>query len=205
MDWTTERVVSEMKEGLEFLNKYDNPMVSVLGGARVPRGSEHYAKAYQTGYELGADGFAILTGGGIGIMEAANKGAKEAGGVSLGIKAELIRNEKTEQNIHTDAIDLHFIFIRRFLLAIKSEALIFFPGGYGTLSEFFEFLVLIKLGISDPVPLIFVHKEYWQGLINWMHEEPNKEGLLATDVLDITTLRFADTPEEILDIVFNCC
>jgi len=205
VDWTTDKVQEEITEGLNFLNKYPNPIVSVLGGARVKPGGEHYQKAYETGKALGMDGFAILTGGGIGIMEAANRGASDAHGVSLGIKAELIHGEQVKGAIHTDSISLHFIFVRRFLLAIKSQALIFFPGGYGTLSEFFEFLVLMKLQIGDEVPLIFVNEEYWKGLMDWMHGQPHDEGLLATDIYDIPTLRFANDVPEIVRQVKECC
>jgi uncharacterized protein (TIGR00730 family) len=140
----------------------------------------------------------VLSGGGSGIMEAANRGAYDGGGVSLGIKAELIKGESVKDHIYTEAISLHFIFVRRFLLAVESQALVFFPGGYGTLSEFFEFLVLIKLGISDEVPLIFVNRRYWQGLIDWMHNFPNKAGFLGTDIKDIPNIKFAENHEQII-------
>lgn len=201
IDGTSELVEEEMRNGLEFIDSYDEPIVSILGGAQVKKKSRHYKLAYETGYLLGQEGYAVATGGGIGIMEAANKGAKDGGGISLGIKAELIKGEKVKSSVHTAEINLHFIFVRRFLLAIKSQALIFFPGGYGTLSEFFEFLVLMKLNIGDDVPLIFVDKQYWKGLFDWLHKNPAKEGLLKFDAQDIDLLQFTESPRRIVDIV----
>jgi uncharacterized protein (TIGR00730 family) len=201
IDGTAELVQEEIRNGLEFIDRYEEPLVSVLGGAQVKKSSRHYKLAYKTGYLLGEEGYAVATGGGIGIMEAANQGAKDGGGISLGIKAELIHGEAVQPGVHTDEISLHFVFVRRFLLAVKSQALIFFPGGYGTLSEFFEFLVLMKLNIGDDVPLIFVDKEYWKGLFDWMHNNPAKEGLLKFDPQDIELLQFAEKPEEIVRIV----
>lgn len=201
IDATAEMAEEEIRNGLEFIDHYEEPMVSILGGARVKKNSKHYKLAYETGYLLGQEGYAVTTGGGIGIMEAANQGAKDAGGISLGIKAELIKGEKVRKTVHTDEINLHFIFVRRFLLAIKSQALVFFPGGYGTLSEFFEFLVLMKLNIGDDVPLVFVDKKYWKGLFDWLHKNPAKEGLLRFDAQDIDLLQFTESPKRILDIV----
>ncbi len=201
IDGTAALVEEEIRNGLEFIDHYEEPMVSVLGGAQVKKKSRHYKLAYETGYLLGEEGYAVATGGGIGIMEAANQGAKDGGGISLGIKAELIKGEKVRKMVHTDEISLHFVFVRRFLLAIKSQALIFFPGGYGTLSEFFEFLVLMKLDIGDDVPLIFVDKKYWQGLFDWLHKNPAKEGLLKFDPQDIDLLRFAETAPQVIRIV----
>ena len=198
INWTARNVEREVQLGLKFLNEYPNPMVTFLGGARVLPEAQYYKLAYSTAKHLAKNGASILTGGGSGVMEAANRGAYDAGGVSLGIKAQLIKGEEVLDDIYTGAISLHFIFVRRFLLAIESQALVFFPGGYGTLSEFFEFLVLIKLQISDEVPLIFVNRRYWQGLIDWMHESPAKYGMVATDIKDIPNIKFAENHEQIV-------
>lgn len=201
IDWTTEKAQEEIRSGLTMLNRYPQHLISFFGGARMPQDNPHFTLAYDAAHALASKNFAVLSGGGTGIMEAANRGAIEAGGVSLSIKAGLIHGEEVADDIYTESLTLHFIFVRRFLLAIKSEALLFFPGGFGTLSEFFEFLVLIQLHISDDVPLIFVDRNYWEGLLQWLDEFPHKQGLIVERVRDIAALKFADTAEEIVQIV----
>lgn len=137
--------------------------------------SDVYKKCLYFSRELGKKGYAILSGGGPGIMHAANAGATEAKAHSIGLRAELLKGEEVTDPIFTQKLSFHFLFARRFIMSIKSEALIFFPGGYGTLNELFEYAVLMQTGIVDTVPIICVDKKYWQGLFDWLKNNPIKE------------------------------
>ena len=120
-------------------------------------------------------GYAILSGGGPGIMHAANSGAMEAGAPSIGLRAELLEEQEVTDKIFTHKLSFHFLFTRRFIMSIKSEALVFYPGGYGTLNELFDYAVHMQTNIIDTVPIICVNKKYWQGLFDWLKENPLKK------------------------------
>ena len=134
-------------------------------------------------------------------MHAANSGAREANTPSIGLKAELLTKEKINDNIYTHELSFHFIFVRRFIMSIKSDALIFYPGGYGTLNELFEYLTLMQTGIVDIVPIICVNRKYWKGLFDWLKRNPTREGFLIHSNEDLKLLHFVDESDEILDIL----
>ena len=134
-------------------------------------------------------------------MHAANSGATEANVASIGLKAELLKGEKITDPIYTEELSFHFLFVRRFIMSIKSEALIFYPGGYGTLNELFEYAVLMQTGIVDGVPIICVNRKYWQGLFDWLKNNPLKENFFIQDLEDLKLLNFVDTDEEIFEIL----
>jgi uncharacterized protein (TIGR00730 family) len=199
--WTIKHVSKEIDQGLALLNKIDEPIISILGSHRPKPGTKYYKHAYKLGYELGREGYAIVTGGGPGIMEASNKGALDAGATSIGIKAGLLRNEKTNGEYFTSRLSYQFLFVRRFILSLKSNALVFYPGGFGTLNEFFEYLVLIQLAFIDKVPVICVDKKYWKGLFTWLNTVPKKEDFYINAKRDLSLVQFADTPEEVIKII----
>ena len=142
-----------------------------------------------------------MTGGGPGIMEAANKAAAMSGGPSVGIRAGLIKNEKVEGSPYTHLESFDFLFVRRFILSVKSDALIFYPGAYGTFNELFEYVVLVATGLVDKVPLICVGKTFWQGLFDWMKKQPVKKGMFPHGAKDLKMIHVVDNVTEIVKII----
>lgn len=163
------QVKKELYQGLELLNKIDKSIISFLGGSKIMKDSKLYKDAQELATQLGKKNYAILTGGGPGIMYAANKGAMESGTFSLGFSTRSL--EQISEPIFTHQLKCRHLFVARFLLAVKSDALIFYPGGYGTLNELFEYLALMQTGMVRKVPIICVGKEYWNGLFHWMKEK----------------------------------
>jgi uncharacterized protein (TIGR00730 family) len=197
--WITGAVKEELDAGLQLLDKIDAPIVTFLGSARVRPGDKHYDVAAATAKLLGTRGYAIMSGGGPGIMEAANVSAKKVGTVSIGVQAGMIRQENTSPKNFTHRIACKFLFVRRFLLNIGSSAMLVFPGGFGTLNELFEYVVLMQTGMIDRIPIILVNRSYWKGMDKWIHDKLLKEGMIGKD--DLKLLQYADTPEEILKII----
>src|SRR3989338_3593579 len=150
---------------------------------------------------LGKCGYAIVTGGGPGIMRAANQGAIKAKAPSIGIMASLIKGESIKDRIFTKQLSYHFLFVRRFVLSIKSDALIFFPGGYGTLNELFEYIVLIQLGFIDRVPIICIDREFWDGMFKWLESKPNAFGYYIETQRDLKLIQLADSADEALKLL----
>ena len=202
-DWTVEKVREEINKGLALLSKIDRKIVTFFGSHKIPVNNEYYKNCKSIAFELGKRNYAILSGGGPGIMHAANSGATEAKAPSIGLKAELLLGEKVTDPIFTNELSFHFLFVRRFIMSIKSEALIFYPGGFGTLNELFEYAVLMETGITDKVPIICVNKKYWGGLFNWLENHPLKKDFLIHDRKDFELLHFADNFDEIIDIIEN--
>jgi uncharacterized protein (TIGR00730 family) len=200
VDWTVGKVDKEIRQGLKILNSIDNKIVSVFGSHRISPGNVYYDHCYMTGFALGKKGYAVVTGGGPGIMEAANKGAFDAGVPSIGIKAALLSKEQVAKKVHTHSMSMNFLFVRRFLLSIKSNAFIFYPGGIGTLNEMFEYLVLMQTKMTDKVPMICVNRKYWKGMFAWMlSKEVSKYKLITKK--DLEDFILVDTTEEIVKAV----
>lgn len=195
---TTKKVQAEIQKGIELLKTIRSPIVTILGSHKGAPGSPWYDHCHETVSHLGKQGYAIMSGGGPGIMHAANSGAKKAGVPSIGIKAGLIQEEAIKDPIYTHEVTFSYLFVRRFILSIKSEALIFYPGGYGTLNELFEYIVLMQTKMVDTVPVILVGKKFWKGMFTWL-KEVNKEKYIRTE--DLKLLKFADTKSEIMRII----
>jgi uncharacterized protein (TIGR00730 family) len=195
---TTTKVQDEINQGLELLKEIQKPIITVLGSHKGEPGSNWYTHCYETTESLGKKGYAIMSGGGPGIMHAANSGAMAANTQSIGIKAGLIQEEAITDPIYTHEISFNFLFVRRFILAIKSQALIFYPGGYGTLNELFEYIVLIQTKMVDKVPVILVGKEFWKGMRTWL-QEVHAEGYIRDS--DLELIQFVDSTDEIIDII----
>lgn len=202
-EWTTEKVRQEINDGLALLEKIDKKMVTFFGSHRISKDSEYYLHCKSVAFELGKKGYAIVSGGGPGIMHAANSGATESKAPSIGLKAELLTGEKVTDPIFTNELSFHFLFVRRFIMSIKGEALIFYPGGFGTLNELFEYAVLMQTGIVDTVPIICVNKKYWEGLFDWLENNPMKEDFFIHGIKDLKLLYFVDDIKEIIKIIEN--
>lgn len=201
IEWTKKKVSKEIEESLKLLNSVEGRIISFFGSHKVESGNEYYDDAHALATELAKKGNTIISGGGPGIMEAANCGAKEAGGESIGIQADLIKGEQIPVECFTKSLPLHFLFTRRFALAVKSEVLIFYPGGYGTLNELFEYATLMSTDMVDRVPIICVNEKYWRGLFTWIKENPLKEDFLKHDMTDLELLHFVDDHQGALDLI----
>jgi len=191
--WRIFRIMSEFVSGFEFLRNYHHA-VTIFGSARTKPQAKIYKEAEHLAHKLSKEGFVIFTGGGPGIMEAANKGAYEAGGKSIGIGIK-IPEEETPNRYMTEKEEFKYFFVRKTMLAYASEIYVFFPGGFGTLDEFFEILTLIKTNKIEPLPIILVNKEFWTPLLEWMEETLHKKTQnIDKSFIDIYTL--VDTPDE---------
>lgn len=194
-------VEKEIDKGLLLLKSVKKKIISVFGSHTIKQDNPIYRHCEKTAFELGKKGYSIMTGGGPGIMKAANSGAYRAGVPSIGIKAKLLQKEQSVSGVHTHTLSLKYLFVRKFILAIKSEALVFYPGGFGTLDELFGFIVLSQTGMADKVPIICVNKKYWKGLFAWAKKEMLPRKLITKK--DIKLIKFVDDTEEIIRIIVN--
>ena len=172
--------------------------VSIFGSARAGEDDPRYALARDIGRRLGERGFAVITGGGPGIMEAANRGARDAGACSVGLNIEL-PFEQGPNPYQDIALMFHFFFARKVMFVRYATAFVVFPGGFGTLDELFEALVLIQTRKIREFPVVMVDTGYWDGLFAWMRERLAGEGMVAPDDLDL--MRCTDDPDEVVAIV----
>jgi uncharacterized protein (TIGR00730 family) len=192
--WRIFRIMAEFVEGFETLSKIP-PAVAVFGSARVLPGTEAYQKAEAIGALLGNNGYSVITGGGPGVMEAANKGATEAGATSVGLNIELPLEQKP--NIYANKLlNFRYFFVRKVMFVKYSIAFVILPGGFGTLDELFEAITLIQTRKIKPFPLILVGMDYWKGLMDWVGDTLLKEKMIAVEDLDI--VKTVDTAEEVL-------
>jgi uncharacterized protein (TIGR00730 family) len=199
INWKIFRIMAEFVEGFEFLAKLKNE-VTVFGSARSNLADPYYKIAKEFGYLCGKGGFTVITGGGPGIMEAANWGAFDAGGESVGIDIELPMEQRKNQYVRR-SIGFHYFFTRKVMLSASSQAYVYFPGGFGTLDELFEMLTLIQTGkMSDQVPVILVGKKYWQPMFEWLHDSVYNE-FHDISAEDLDLLHIVDTAEEAFEIV----
>jgi len=166
--WRIFKIMSEFVEGFEMIRKYKKA-VTFFGSARCGLDDEIYEEANKLSRLLSKDGFAVITGGGPGIMEAANSGAFQAGGKSVGLNIEMPIGEGHNTAVH-DSFNFHYFFTRKVMLTFASEAYIYFPGGFGTLDELFELMTLVKTGKIRHIPIILYGKEFWSPLLKWFDE-----------------------------------
>lgn len=198
---TAAKVASEIEKGLRLIKKIDNKIVTIFGAHLLKPESAYYQHAKQTAFELGKRGYAIITGGGPGVMHAANAGAMEAGAPSIGLKAGLLEGEQVFDPIYTHQMKFHFLFARNFVMSIKSHAFVVYPGNDGTLKELFEQTVLIGTRIVKTVPIVCVDAEYWRGLVEWLQNSHQRPDFYPSEAKDHTLLKFAGTTREIVEIV----
>jgi len=195
--WRLFRVLSEFVDGFETMaNIY--PAVSIFGSARTQPRSPEYKMTEKIAASLVKNGFNIISGGGPGIMEAANKGAAEAGGKSVGLNIQLPFEQKP--NCYANVrLDFRYFFIRRVMFVKYAVAYIVMPGGFGTLDEFFEAITLIQTKKIRPFPVIMIDSGYWKGLIDWMRDTMVKEKNISESDMDIFQL--VDDPEKAVEII----
>ena len=191
------RIHDEFAKGFEALAAITRG-VSIFGSARVRADDPRYALARDIGRRLGERGFAVITGGGPGIMEAANRGARDAGACSVGLNIEL-PFEQGPNPYQDIALMFHFFFARKVMFVRYATAFVVFPGGFGTLDELFEALVLIQTRKIRGFPVVMVDTGYWDGLFAWMRERLVGEGMIARE--DIDLMRCTDDPDEVVAIV----
>ncbi len=196
--WRIFRIMAEFTEGFEELYSV-GPAVSIFGSARTKPNDKYYKMAQETARLLGKAGFAVITGGGSGIMEAANKGAAQAGAKSVGLNIELPK-EQLPNEYQNISLHFRYFFCRKVMFLKYAHGFIVFPGGFGTLDEFFESLVLIQTLKQASFPVVLVGKEYWSGLVDWMSEKMLKEHHnVAANDMDVFTV--VDKPEDATRII----
>ncbi|RKY30083.1 MAG: TIGR00730 family Rossman fold protein [Candidatus Omnitrophota bacterium] len=197
--WRIFRIMAEFVDGFEELENVKNA-VTVWGSARVKEGDEWYEKAVEVGKLLVENGYTVITGGGPGIMEAANKGATLAGGNSIGLNIELPHEQKPNPYIKT-LISFRYFFTRKVMFVKYAKAFVIFPGGFGTLDEFTEAITLIQTERIHKFPVILFDRNYWSGLIEWMKENQLKRGYISSD--DLLIFSTVDEPEEAIQQIQN--
>jgi uncharacterized protein (TIGR00730 family) len=181
--WRTLRIMGEFVEGFDAL-AHVGPAVSIFGSARVGRRNRYYGAARRLAAALAKQGFAIITGGGPGIMEAANRGAKEAGGVSIGCNIELPFEQGLNEYVDL-GMEFRYFFVRKVMFVKYAEGFVIFPGGFGTLDELFEALTLIQTGKVDNFPVVLYGTEYWEGMLRWIRERPLYEEKVSPEDLEL--------------------
>jgi uncharacterized protein (TIGR00730 family) len=184
--WRTLRILGEFVEGFDALADV-GPAVSIFGSARVGRRNRYYGAARRLAAELSQQGFAIITGGGPGIMEAANRGAKEAGGISIGCNIELPFEQGLNEFVDL-GMEFRYFFVRKVMFVKYAEGFVIFPGGFGTLDELFEALTLIQTGKVDNFPVVLYGSEYWEGMLRWIRERPLYEEKISPEDLHLLTV-----------------
>ncbi len=196
-DWRVFRIMAELVDGFEFLTKLKND-VTVLGTRSVLPGTKYYDTAYETGKMLAQNGFTTITGGGPGIMEAANKGAFEAGGESVGINMRTDHGDRVNNYI-TKSAGFFFPFVRKLIITSPSKAFVFFPGGFGTLHQLFELLTLQETKKMERVPMILVGKDFWQPMLEFFHVMFHDFRTISLTDQDL--VKVVDNADEILKLL----
>ncbi len=198
LSWRVLRMMSEFVEGFQFLSTLQRE-ISVFGSARIPPQSPWYKEAEALGKLLAQGGFTVVTGGGPGIMEGANKGAFEGGGESVGLNIQLPHEQRTNPYV-TRGIPFHYFFARKVMFAASAQAYVYFPGGFGTFDELFEILTLIQTGKSERVPVVLVGKDFWSPLVAYL-ENVMFEKFDAIDKADLSLVQVVDSAEEAFEIL----
>ena len=198
--WRALRIMGEFVHGFDALAEV-GAAVTIFGSARTPASDPMYQLAHRLAFLLAEKGFAVITGGGPGIMEAANRGAREAGGLSIGCNIELPHEQAVNPYVDV-AVNFRYFFCRKTMFVKYSEGFILFPGGFGTLDELFESLTLIQTEKIKRFPVVMVGTEFWKGLMDWMRDR-----LLGTAKIganDLGLLMLTDAPEEAADFLEKC-
>jgi uncharacterized protein (TIGR00730 family) len=193
-------IASEFLAGFQAVHEIDRPAVSIFGSARVLEGTPTYESARATGRAFAEAGFAVVTGGGPGVMEAANRGCKEGDGLSVGFNIEL----PMEQGVNAwcdIALTFHHFYARKVMFVKAAEGFVIFPGGFGTQDELWEALTLIQTGKIGNFPVVLVDSDYWDELLDWLREEMLEDGLISPE--DVELLYVTDEPQEAVELVVN--
>ena len=195
--WRVFRIMAEFIEGFEILSRVGKA-VSIFGSSRVKPDDRYYKMAEELAEILVKEGYAIISGGGPGIMEAANKGAFKAGGESIGLNIEIPREQKPNKFVKT-LLNFRYFFCRKVMFVKYASAYVVFPGGYGTMDEFFEALTLIQTKRIKSFPVILVGGEYWSELVEWINGELVKRRYISQK--DTNLFHVADTSQEVVKVI----
>ena len=195
--WRVFRIMSEFVDGFHELSDI-GPAVTLFGSARTSPDHKFYKDAEKTARLLVEHGYAVITGGGPGAMEAGNKGATEAGGHSVGLNIDLPFEQKANPYVN-HLIDFHYFFARKVVFLKYAKAFVIFPGGFGTLDELFESLTLIQTQRMERFPVILYSSEFWGGLIDWLKEQLLREKKISPEDMDLFVIK--ETPEEIIQVI----
>jgi hypothetical protein len=200
--WRVFRIMSEFVAGFEKMAEL-GPAVSIFGSARVKRNDKYYKMAERMAELLAQNGLGVISGGGPGIMEAANKGAKKAGGASIGFNIDLPHEQKPNDYIDPDKLlTFNYFFVRKMMFVKYSQAFIVMPGGYGTLDELFEAITLMQTKKTSTFPVVLIGSEFWSGLLDWIrHVMLGQYGYIQPSDLDF--MHLVDTPEDALKIILD--
>lgn len=195
--WRLFKILGEFVDGFETLGDL-YPAVSIFGSARVKPGDATYEKTYQIALKLAQHGYHVITGGGPGVMEAGNKGAKDGGAKSVGLNIEL-PFEQIPNPFSTVSLNFQYFFVRKVMFVKYAQAYIGMPGGFGTMDEIFESLTLIQTRRIKPFPVILVGKEYWTGLMDWVRSTLLGGDYISPEDLEIITI--LDDPDEVVHMI----
>lgn len=195
--WRMFRIIGELVEGFDELSGIE-PAVTIYGSSRLKEDNELYAQIEEVAYKLGKMGFSIITGGGPGVMEAANKGALEAGVTSVGLNIDL-PEEQACNAYTTKSITFNHFFVRKVMLVKYATAFVIMPGGLGTLDELTEVLTLMQTYKIRPFPVILFKSQYWQGFLDWLRSTVLANGCISEE--DFNLLRVCDQPDEVIEAV----
>jgi uncharacterized protein (TIGR00730 family) len=194
-------IAREFWAGFAAVDKIDRPAVSIFGSARIPEDSEEYAAAHKVGRLFAEAGWAVITGGGPGVMEAANRGARDAGGLSVGFNIELPHEQGSNPYLDISYTFKHF-YARKVCFVKPAEGFVIFPGGFGTLDELFEALTLIQTGKAQNFPVVLIDSDYWGEMLDWIKGEMLPDGMISPEDLDL--LHVTDDLGEAVRIVLEC-
>ena len=194
-------IAEEFRAGFEAVDRIDRPAVSIFGSARIDESSVPYRAAREVGREFARRGWAVITGGGPGVMEAANRGAKEGGGLSVGFNIELPHEQGSNPYLDISYTFKHF-YARKVCFVKPAEGFVIFPGGFGTLDELFEALTLIQTGKAQNFPVVLFDTDYWAEMLDWIRGELLADGMISAEDLDL--LYTTDDPAEPVEIVIDC-
>jgi len=195
------RIGDEFLQGFRAVERIDRPAVTLFGSARVHEGDPAYEEAREVGRRFAEAGWAVVTGGGPGAMEGANRGAKEGGGLSVGFNIEL-PHEQYENPYLDIEMTFHHFYARKTMFVKAAEGFVIFPGGFGTLDELFEALTLIQTGKVLHFPVVLFDSDYWDGMLAWLRECTLAEGMISVD--DVALLYVTDDADEAVEVVIDC-
>lgn len=195
--WRVFRIMAEFIDGFEFMSKIDKG-VSIFGSSQLKPQNKYYKAAEKIAYLLAKDGYDIITGAGPAIMEAANKGARRAGGHSIGLNIHLPSEQEPNKYIDT-MLEFRYFFVRKVMFVKYAKAFVIMPGGFGTFDEFFESITLIQTNRIDKFPVVLVGSEYWQGLLQWLHSTVLKSKCIKKFDLKLFTL--VDEPKDVVKAI----
>jgi uncharacterized protein (TIGR00730 family) len=195
------RIADEFFEGFDVVAELPTPAVSIFGSARVREGDAPYEAAREVARRFARTGFTVVTGGGPGVMEAANRGAKEGGGLSVGFNIVLPHEQRSNPYLDVGLTFRHF-YVRKTMFVKAAEGFVIFPGGFGTLDELFEALTLIQTGKISNFPVVLFDSDYWAGMVDWIQGRLLVEGMISPE--DERLLLVTDDPGEVVATVVTC-